>query len=127
MRKIFVWAAVVALIAPLLGRGAPRKIGVLTDEQVKEMKVEEIDPKTKRGYVFQCSFGQASMTAAEKKKYSRSGKVPFRITCTLYQVRESHGKKQYRRQSGTCRFYLVAPDGEVILSKSASLSVMCPT
>lgn len=104
------------------------KPGTLSDKDIEELKTELTDEKTKQKLLFVADFSLRKPTQpAEKKKYEKSGKIPFRITATLYDVKDTGGKPLYRRFGGTAKFYLINSDGKVVLTESASLDKMCPS
>ena len=104
------------------------KPGTLSDKDIEALKTELTDEKTKQKLLFVTDFSLRKPTQpAEKKKYEKSGKIPFRITATLYDVKETGGKPLYRRLGGTAKFYLINSEGKVVLTESASLDKMCPS
>lgn len=106
----------------------PPAPGTLTDAEIASLKTQYKDEKTGNLYSFSASFGALSVTdPIAKRKYANSGKVPFRITCALYETKEVNKKKLTQRLSGTARFYLLDSDGKVIEQKSAPLDNMCPS
>jgi hypothetical protein len=100
-------------------------MGVLSEDKIAELKQTFTDPKTKKSYAFFAEAGLPSMDKKTLEKYQKSGKVPFLITASLYEVREVRGKKSYDRQNGTCNIYMQDKEGKVLFSKTQSLSKMC--
>ena len=101
---------------------------VLTEDQIDALLTEWTNEKTGTKLIFQSSFGVRTVTPQEKRKYVKSGKIPVNLTCALYEVKESNGKKLFKRvNGGTARFYIMDPDGNVIVNKSLSLDKMCPS
>jgi len=101
--------------------------GTLTSEQIAGLKTEWQDDKGKK-FRFSGSFGMARMSSSDKRKYAKSGKVPVRITASLYELGERKGKTVYERLKGTGRFYVLDAEGnEVIKKKSSSLAKLCPS
>lgn len=105
-----------------------KKPGVLTDEDIAAFKTSFTDEKTNKKYAFICSFSQRQpATEFEKKKYERNGKVPFRITCELMQIKEVKGKEVGFLESGTASIMLQDSEGKVLLTETRSLDKMCPS
>ena len=101
---------------------------LLSEEQIAALQSEWTNPKTGDKLQFQASFGVRNLTPQEKTRYAKSGKVPYRITCALYEIKESNGKKFLKRVSGgTARFYITDPGGKVVEKKSMPLDKMCPS
>lgn len=98
---------------------------VLSDDQIAAFLTEWTDAKTQAKLVFQASFGMRSVSPEEKPKYVKSGKIPVRLSCILSEIKEVDGKKLAKRTSGTARFYILDPDGNIIIKKSLSLDKMC--
>jgi len=107
------------------GRGRAEK-GILTEEQIAALKIERSDDKGRK-YVFHGGMGLRTLTDQEKKKYVKSGEVPFRITMELLEVKEVKGKLVGERQQGTARFYVLDSEGSVVASGTESLAKMCPS
>lgn len=101
--------------------------GTLSEEEVEKLKTSWTDEKTGKQYLFNASFGARKLDAKQKKKYKKSGKVPYRITASLYEHKESKGKKLSKRLKGTGRFYVLDSEGKVVLKKSMSLAKLCPS
>jgi len=109
------------------GLRRPSSTGMLTSEQIAGLKTEWQDDKGKK-FRFSGSFGMARMSASDKRKYAKSGKVPIRITASLYELGERKGKTVYERLKGTGRFYVLDSEGnEVVKKKSSSLAKLCPS
>ena len=102
----------------------------LTDEQVSELYKTYNDADKERTYSFSAYFGQARLDPKRDKskisKYQKSGKVPCRLTASLYEYKIVKGKKVGKRMSGTAKFYFLDSEGKQVLKKSSSLSTMCP-
>jgi len=68
------------------------------------------------------------MDARTKRKYARSGKVPYRIYADLFQVKMHENKRSVSRVSKACKFYLLDSEGNLVLKKkSIPLLKLCPT
>ena len=117
--------------APAASASAPSKPlpkGVLSDADVEKLAAQSFSEKRKRGYRFDCYATVDTKDPRDKKTYKGSDKVPVRIICTFYEIKEVGGKKIERAvYSNSVRFYLKDEDGNVVLNDSASLSTMCPT
>jgi len=112
-----------------LSGGLKRPSGsrMLTDEQIKNLLTDWTDPKGKK-YKFVASFGMARVSSSDKRKYAKSGKVPVRITASLYELVESRGKMLPKRMSGKAHLVVLDSEGnETITKRSSSLSKMCPS
>ena len=110
--------------------GGPQAIGkTLTDEEISSFKTESIDEKGKTKYQFGARFGAAAITdPKDKKKYAKSGEIPIRVTCALYEIKNADTPKPLmRRMSGNVQFYILDSDGKMLLRKTVSLDKMCPS
>lgn len=99
----------------------------LTEEQIASMKTEWTDEKSNVKVHFSARFGAATVPAELKKKYSKSGKIPIRITCDLVESREVAGKPVAKRLGGSAHLYIKDSDGKVVLKKTVPLEKMCPS
>ncbi|MFC1498537.1 SHD1 domain-containing protein [Verrucomicrobiota bacterium] len=101
--------------------------GILSDEEIANLKVTHQDELHDRSYTFAASFYALKLDPKRDKstikKYASSGKIPIRITCSLREVM----KKSSTMISGTARFYILDSEGNVVLKKSESLNKMCPS
>ena len=105
---------------------------MLSDKQLEGLKSQWTSKNGKKGVRF---VGTASQAALDPKKdkakisgYKKSGKVPVRITCSLYDLVIKNGKTTSKRtNNGTAWFYLVDSEGKPALVKSGALSKMCPS
>ncbi len=114
------------------GNGAAAKVtptaaGTLSEEQIAAFLMELPNEKTGIKLQFQASFDARKIAPEEKRRYVRSGKIPIRLTCALFEVKELNGKETFKRATGVARFYIMDPDGKVIEKKSAPLDKMCPS
>jgi hypothetical protein len=102
----------------------------LSEEQISELYTAYNDEDKERTYSFSAGFGKARLDPKRDKskisKYTKSGKVPCRLTASLYEYKIVKGKKVGKRMSGTVKFYFLDPEGKQVLKKSSSLSTMCP-
>ena len=103
--------------------------GTLSDKEIGELQTQWRDDKTGANMVFRGSFGGGRVSSKDKAKYVKSGKIPVRITATLYEVKtDSSGKqKASLKTSGTAYFYVLDDKDEVVFKKSASMAKMCPS
>jgi len=102
--------------------------GVLTAKQISEFKTEWADEKKGVKYMWSATFSQIKFSRPEeKKKYTKSGKIPYRITCSLYEIKEMNGKPLYKLVGGSVKLAILTSDKKVELSKTASLDKMCPS
>lgn len=108
-------------------RAGSSSSGVLTDDQIANLKTEWTDPKTGKTFQFNSSFVAGKVDPKDYRKYAKSGRVPFRITATFSEIKESNGKKTYERQTGNCRILVLDAEGNQIAKKSESLDSMCST
>ncbi|MDD5677440.1 MAG: hypothetical protein PHW60_05535 [Kiritimatiellae bacterium] len=121
-------SATTAPVKPVLSTARSAGDQVLTEDQIADLLTEWTNEKTGAKLMFQSSFGLRTVTPQEKRKYVKSGKIPIRITCELFEIKESNGKKLAKRMtSGSARFYIMDSDGKVIEKKSVSLDKMCPS
>jgi len=124
----FILAAASAFVMPdAIAQQAADK-SLLSEEQIAALQTDWTNPKTGDKLQFQASFGVRNLTPQEKTRYAKSGKVPYRITCALYEIKDIGGKKRLMRvNGGTARFYITDPGGQVIEKKSMPLDKMCPS
>jgi len=116
-----------APVKPSLTTRKPTRGKVLTEDQIAALLTEWTNEKTGAKLVFHSSFGVREVKPKKKRKYVKSGKIPVRITCNLSEIKEVKGKKLAKRVSGgRAYFYIMDPDGKVIVKKSLSLAKMCP-
>jgi hypothetical protein len=85
------------------------------------------DTRSHRKYTFSAKFGPARVQGRELAKYRKSGKVPFRITSDLLELKESKGRVLRKRATGTAKIVIIDVDGKKIISKSISISKLCPS
>jgi len=115
----------------LSGIGGPQVAGKqLTDEEIASLKTQAvIDEKKDIQYQFVGSFAAVPVTdAKEKKKLAKSGKIPIRITCALYEVKGAKTPKPLaKRMSGSAQFYILDSEGKMVEKKTVSLDKMCPS
>ncbi len=116
--------------APAAPESAGRKNDkdqLLSAEQVGALLAEWTDDKPGVKLQFQASFGVRTVSPQEKRHYVKSGKIPARLTCELYEVKTVRERKLLRRMGGTAQFYILDSDGVVIARKSLALDKMCPS
>lgn len=101
--------------------------GTLTAEQIAELKLQSTDEKTGATYVFTASFTSPEIDEATRKKLQRQKKIPIRIVCELDENRTRMGKQVSKRVDGTAHFYVVDPEGKVVIKKTMSLDKLCPS
>lgn len=101
--------------------------GLLSEKDISELKTDWTDEKTGIKYNFQASFGVANVEEKDRKRLEKMGKVPYRITCTLYEMKQSKGTTLSNRMTGTAKFYVLDESNKDIIKKSVSLEKMCPS
>ena len=69
-------------------RAGGSSTGALTEEQIASLKTEWTDPKSGKVFQFSASFAAGKVDPKDQRKYAKSGKVPFRITATLAEIKE---------------------------------------
>jgi len=107
--------------------GGPTGGNNLTDEQIASLITEGTDEKMGTKLQFQASFGVRNLPANEKKKYIKSGKVPFRVTCSLYEIGNINGRQSMKRLNGKAHINITDSTGKVIEKKTVPLDKMCPS
>jgi hypothetical protein len=107
--------------------GGPTGGNNLTDDQIASLVTETTDAKTGTKLQFSAGFGVRKVPDTEKRKYVKSGRVPFRITCALYEIRDVNGKPVMKRLSGKAHLNIMDSAGKVIKKESVSLDKMCPS
>lgn len=101
--------------------------GTLSDADVAALKKQYTDTELKKTWQWSGDFTQVKLSATDAKKAKELKKIPYRLTAALYQVIDVKGKKSYKRESGTCWFFLKDAEGKVVYKRSQSLSKMCPS
>jgi hypothetical protein len=94
----------------------------LTEEQIAGLRKQLNFPDKGKEIRLYVSFKRRKLHWGEKPKYVNSGKMPIRLTTSLYEYR---GRKK-RRLKGICRFYILNSDGDVIISKTTTLDRLRP-
>jgi hypothetical protein len=111
----------------LTARGS-KASGLLSDEEIEGLLTEWTDDKGNKGYEFEATMRQVTtLSAKDKKKYAKSGEVPFIMYAYLYEFKISKGKKSYKRDSGSCKIYILDSENTVVVKKSVSLDKLCAT
>jgi hypothetical protein len=97
--------------------------GFLADDEIAALVVESVDKKSGDVLSFNASFEKKRMTdESEIRKYSKSGKVPFRISARLDEIVKGQKK---RVTSSMCHFYVLDADGKQIAKRTFALEMMC--
>ena len=107
--------------------GTSSQNGSLSEKDISELKTDWTDEKTGIKYNFQASFGVANVEEKDRRRLEKLGKVPYRITCTLYEMKQSKGTTLSKRMTGTAKFYVRDESNKDIIKKSVSLEKMCPS
>jgi hypothetical protein len=133
MKKQVIISVIIFLAATLFVQAAPvRKLGMLSDKQLEGLKSDWTSKDGKKAIKFVGSISQTRLDPKKDKikldKFKKNGKVPFRVTCSLYEGSEKSGKMVSKRSNiGSATFYLVDAKGNLAGMKSSSLSKMCPS
>ncbi len=108
---------------------ARRPAGTLSDEDVASLLTEFRDEQSGVRYHFSASFHPVRpANRSQINRYASSGRVPYRITCSLVEIRPRGGREQRQLITrGSARFYLLDSEGKVVQTGSESLARMCPT
>lgn len=102
--------------------------GHLSDAQIEKLVAEYTDPGNKKIYSIMVSASRATIPAADKKKYEKSGKVPFRVICQVVERKDENDTKPKLYTSSSANFYLLDADGKTAVNKqTVSLGKMCPS
>ena len=99
----------------------------LSAEEIAQFVQEWTDDKSDKKMQFVASFGMPSLDTEQKKHYKHSGKIPYRLTCTLSTIKGTGQKQLSKREDGTAYFYIMDSEGAVIEKKSMALEKMCPS
>jgi hypothetical protein len=105
--------------------------GLLTDQEIGQLQTEWTDPNTGTKLLFSASFARRDLISdadkALRKRCVKSGKVPYRVTCTLYE--QEKGKKGMTRVTkGNAKFYVTDSDGKVVTKPQIQdLDSLCPS
>lgn len=105
----------------------PTAGSILTSNQIAALLTQATDEKTQVQLVFKAAFSQRNVSAEEKKRLVKSGKIPLVITCELDEFKEVQGKKLGKRLGGMARLYILDADGKVVTKQSIPLDKMCPS
>jgi len=99
----------------------------LTEEEIAALKTEWRDERG-RGMNIEATFTLDDVRAKEEaSRFSKSGKVPVRITVALYETRESGGREVRRLLPGRCRLYVQDSEGNLVFKATENLDKMCPS
>lgn len=106
--------------------------GGLSADEVAKLQTVWQDEDGRYSRSFRVGFSAVRLDPKKNRndmrKYAKSGKVPFRITATMAEVREKSGKKlRSLIKSGTCYIRITDADGAMVAKKSMSLAKLCPT
>ena len=133
MKKSVLMLAVASLAVSVSVQAAPVwKPGMLTEKQIASLKADWMSKDGKKGVKFIAAVSQVSLDPKKDKakisSFKKSGKVPVRITCSLYDLLIKNDKTTSKRtDTGTASFYLLDSEGKIALMQSAALSKMCPS
>lgn len=115
---------------PVLGSSrGPRAVGGIappTAEEIAAFKTDFTNPDGSR-YVFYSSFGPQRLTPKEQSSAFRTGKIPFRVTCSLDKVKMIGGKMRSVTMEGNGYIVVLNEQGEVVASKRENLAKLCPS
>lgn len=107
---------------------ASKASGVPTEAEIAAFLTEYKEkPNDPEAYEFVASFEAPRLRPDQIKEYARKGKVPYRLTITLYKTKEINGRKQYQRQDGTGCFVVLDQTGGVVDRQRESLGKLCPS
>ena len=67
------------------------------------------------------------LDAKELKRAKPDDPIPFRITADLLSYKKAGEKTKIDRLSGSAKFYVLDPDGNLLVDKSAPLDKLCPS
>lgn len=104
----------------------PHPEGVPTDAEIAAFKTQWTAPDGKR-YLLQAGFGLPSLNESDRRKYARSGKVPYRVTISLYELKEVRGRTLSQRLDGQGNLVILSEAGDVINKERESLGKLCPS
>lgn len=110
-------------------RASPAKAsGIPTEAEIAAFLTEyKESPNSPETFELMASFEAPRLKPDQIKDYARKGKVPYRLTVTLYKTKEVDGRKQYQRQDGTGCFVVMNAAGDVIDRQRESLGKLCPS
>ena len=127
MKRTTILLAVTAtMLNSAWGAGLQNQSGIPAKD-IEAWVTQWENPRSNRKYTFSASFGRARVTGRELEKYKKSGKVPFRVTGDLLELKESRGRVLRKRQTGTAKIVILDVDGKKIISQSISLAKLCPS
>jgi hypothetical protein len=107
---------------------ARRAVGLPTDAEIAAFQKEAQLPGKPEKYVFEASAGQRILsTPDEKAKYARSGKIPFRVTMELNEIKIVNGKPLSKRMEGRGGILILDETGAIVDRKKDSLGKFCPS
>ena len=99
--------------------------GMLSEEELKNLSPTWTDEKSGDKRVMRAGFAQERVSPTQKKRYQRSGKIPFRIIADVTETQA--GARRGQRMSGSCKIYILDSENKCVDKKSTSLDSMCPT
>lgn len=115
----------VRVIAP----SAPRTIGGVpapTAEDIAKFKTTFTDVDTTK-YDLMASFGPQTLTKKAQSSAFKTGKIPFRVTASLYKSKMVGGKSRSTRMEGSGYIVILDETGAVVDSKRENLAKLCPS
>jgi hypothetical protein len=98
-----------------------------SDKEIAAWVTSWEDTRSHRKYEFRSAFRPMRVEERDKRKYQKSGEIPFRITAELTELKESKGRILRKRATGTARIAILDIEGKKVISKSMSLAKLCPS
>ncbi|MDD5706689.1 MAG: hypothetical protein PHR35_12265 [Kiritimatiellae bacterium] len=107
--------------------GTPQTGGVPSDEEIAKFKTSFQQPGRSERVVFQAFFGVPNLSPQDRRKVARGGKVPYRITMDLMEVKTINGRNFSKRLEGRGNIVVLDEAGMVVDRAKEALGKLCPS
>lgn len=104
--------------------------GLPTEEDIKAFLTEYANPSRKgESIVFNATFEPQKLTPDLRRKYERTGKVPYRVIAELTCFKEIGGEKRYvgRILEGSGSIVIMDEKGALVKRAKESVNSLCPS
>lgn len=107
---------------------AARRDAQLSAEQIQSFKTELPGSRNNAKLVFRASFGPRDLEPAERRRHSRFGKIPFRLTANYSLLKTDRSNRVLSQtQTGRIEMYILDANGTMVAREAMSSEKMCPT
>ncbi len=105
----------------------------LISEKLKSLKIEDIVNWStqgiyrKKSIIMSVSMGKPKLSAREKSKLERKGKVAFKVYGAVYEKEEGKKNKAYYSSSASVTIFSLGEKPKLFKKTRVSLKKFCPT